>query len=301
MNLHNKEAWLEARRKGIGGSDAAAILGISPWRSQLDVYLEKIGDQSGAIDETEAMRWGHLLEPAVKKAYQAATGRTLLGLGDYEMVQHPEHEWLLASLDDYVEDKDKGLGIFEAKTTSAWKGADWDDKVPPYYNAQGQHYLAATGLSYISFAVLIGGQEFRWMDVERDEQFISTLIAEEEKFWKHVQDRVPPEPDGSKAAARALGIIYPDDSGETIECGEEALDWDCRRQEAILAIAELGKKVKEVEKVKILAENKIKALLGDHTYGLLPDGTSYSWKTQEREGYTVEPKKFRVLRRRKAK
>ena len=116
------------------------------------------------------------------------------------------------------------------------------------------------------------------------------MVAKLDEFWGYVERREMPPVDESEATAKALARIYPEDDGETVDLPIEASKWD----EELEEIKARQKKVKEE---RTALENKIKAALGVATFGQLPDGGRFSWKLQERSGYTVKPTQFRVLKR----
>lgn len=177
------------RRTGIGGSDVAAILGLSPYRSALDVFLNKRGDLSES-PENDAMRWGSILEPVVRQEYSNATGRSVLMPSG--MLRHERHQHMLANLDGFTEDG----RIFEAKT--ARSGDGWgepgSDEVPQAYLFQVQHYMAITAYPVADIAVLIGGSDFRIYTVEADAELHEMLFDAEADFWRRVVENQPPEP-----------------------------------------------------------------------------------------------------------
>lgn len=193
-----RTAWLAERRKGIGGSDVAAILGVSPYRTALEVYLDKRGE---LIDqpENDAMRWGSRLEPVVRQEYSDQTGRAVL-VPDH-ILRHDRHDFMLANLDGFTEDG----RIFEAKTARSGQG--WGDpgtdEVPQGYLFQVQHYMAVTGYPVADVAVLIGGSDFRIYTVEADRDLHNMLVDAEAAFWQRVVDADPPEP-VSMADVKAL-------------------------------------------------------------------------------------------------
>jgi putative phage-type endonuclease len=186
----DRDKWLAERRLGIGGSDVAPILGLSPWATPLDVYLDKIGE-APPVEDTPAMAWGRALEPVIRQAYEAQTGAAVRVL-PHSLV-HPRHEFMRANLDGVVVGMDR---VFEAKT--ARSGDGWGEpgtaEVPDAYALQVQHYLLVAELSLADIAVLIGGNDFRVYTVEADPQVQSDLIDLEREFWQRVQDRNPPEP-----------------------------------------------------------------------------------------------------------
>lgn len=207
----SREEWLKKRKHGIGGSDAAAILGLNPWKSPMDVYLDKISPTS-EDHESEAAYWGKQLEDVVAREFSRRMGLRVQRVNS--LLEHPEHSFMLATIDRRV----VGGGLLECKTTSEWKRDEWgEDKAPDMYIVQVQHYFAVTGEQSGWLAVLIGGNRLLIVPVERDQEFIDNLIAAEEAFWRCVEDRTPPEVDGSSACTEAINALYPEaDEGSSI-------------------------------------------------------------------------------------
>lgn len=189
----DRTEWLTARRTGIGGSDVAAVLGLSPWRTPLDVYLDKRGEGVDQPDN-DAMRWGRYLEPAVRQAYADQTGHEVRVLD--QMVRHPAHEFMVANLDGFVAPRDAIKRIFEAKTarTADGWGEPGSDQIPQPYLLQVQHYMEVTGFAVADVAVLIGGSDFRIYEVPEDRELQQMLVDAEADFWRRVQAGEPPEP-----------------------------------------------------------------------------------------------------------
>lgn len=199
---------IAARRTGIGGSDVAAILGLSPWRTPLDVWLDKTG-QSQPVAESAPMRWGSLLEPVILDEFERETG--LQVKRNLPMFQHTAHGFMLANIDGATDG-----GIVEAKTARSDK--DWGEpgsaEIPVYYQTQVAHYLAVTGAQLAFVPVLIGASDFRIYQVERDDSFVADLIEAERAFWvDHVQAGVPPQPINAADALK----LWARDNGTTIE------------------------------------------------------------------------------------
>ncbi len=293
-----RDAWLEARRSGIGASDAAIILGVSKWKSPLQLFAEKTGLADVTEDEKDWLRWGHRLEPVIADAYEEETGRTTYDPGDFEIQKSADAPWMIATLDRLVTgwSTDRHVppveapGVLELKTTSAWRREDWKDEPPLAYQIQLQHQLAVTGHLWGSIAVLIGGQTFQWTDIRRNDLFIEQMMAAEERFWKRVQRREPPEPDSSVSTTKILHALYPKEENDAIDLPIEAVEWDKDRALA----AEI---IKTQEEIKRECENRLKAVIGNHAVGILPSGSRYTWKTSVRGGYTVAPTTTRILRR----
>ena len=286
--FQTREEWLEARKYGIGGSDAAAILGVDPFRSALEVYCDKIGIAEPQVDN-DAMKWGRKLEPLVAEAYQEETGRELKDFGIN--IWQGNEPWLIASQDRQIV-KPK-TGHLEIKTSNYLKEGDLAEEIPVYWLVQFQHSLAATGLDWGGFAILLNARKLFWVDVERDNSFIEAMLEAEAKFWKRVEDHDPPPPDSSESATKVLKALYPKDTGKTIVLPAEALEWDRVRGEA-------DQEIKRWQGQKTAAENNLKAAIGEATFGTFTNVT-YSWKHQKRDGYVVSPTEFRVLKRVKEK
>ncbi len=124
------EQWLEWRRKGIGGSDASVVCGINKYRSPIELWLDKTG-QAAFEEAGEAAYWGTILEPVVREEF---TKRTGIGVKPVkQLLQHEDYPFMLANLDGICETPDHGTCIFEAKTASAFKACEWDDKIPDEY------------------------------------------------------------------------------------------------------------------------------------------------------------------------
>lgn len=178
----------------IGGSDAAAICGISPWQTPLEAYLKITGQL--AIQDSPQMEWGRRLEPVVRQKYIEATGRKVFYNENPKKFgvefQHPEYSFIQGSLDGLSESHEESR-VLEIKTARSRDA--WIDGVPEYYQCQIAHYLACTGLDRADVAVLFGASDFEIFELERDQELIDLLIGAEVEFWnKHVLPMNPPDP-----------------------------------------------------------------------------------------------------------
>lgn len=204
----SRAEWLQARRKGIGGSDAAAICGVNPWRGPLSVYLSKIGEAPDA-GANEAMEWGTELEDTIAKVFSRRTQQKVKRCN--MILQHNDYDFMLANVDRFTLDAEEGeWGVLEVKNVGEYRREDWaDGAVPEYYEIQGQHYMAVTGANYVWFAPLIGGNKMQPVKVMRNERAITSLIKIERDFWHLVETRTPPPIDDSVEATKVLKALYP--------------------------------------------------------------------------------------------
>lgn len=288
-NLHTREDWLQARASGIGASESAIVLGVSPYKTPFGLWAEKTG-LADPSDESEAMRIGRAMEPVIAQLYQEATGREVADPGDYSIERHPQAPYLFATVDRLVIDCARGVGICELKNAGAYKAHEWDDGAPLAYQVQVQHQMAVCGVQWASVAVLIGGNKFRWCDVERNDRFISAMLPRLAEFWRLVETRTPPPVDGDESTTRALAALYPTDDGESVMLPERAARWD-------RWLADLAAKRKRIEAIEAKLKNRLRAKIGSAQYGVLPGGGRWKWATTERKAYTVEAKTTRELRR----
>jgi putative phage-type endonuclease len=258
----SRPEWLALRRAGIGGSDAAAVCGLDPYRSPFELWLDKTGLFSDDAGAGEAADWGNLLEPVIADEVGRREALQVIHLG--WMLGHPDHHFMLADLDRVFIDPDDVTAVLEIKTTSPFRADEWRDRIPIPVMCQTQHYLAVTGLPYALVAVLIGGQRLVTHRVERDDDLIGTLIDQETAFWRLVTDREPPEPDGSKATTDLLGRLYDVDPDAVTVVDRSEVEPTL----AALRFARERQDMAEADRRE--AENRIKVLMGGAA--LLADG-----------------------------
>ena len=191
--------WLAYRRKGIGGSDVAALLGVSPWRTARDLFYDKLNIV--AVEDSEdnwvALEMGHLLEPLVAKIFQHRTGYKVYQVK--KMFQHPKYPWMLADVDYFVEVPDGTTAILEIKTTNYNAKDHWwldgEETVPVYYEYQGRHYMAVMDVDRCFFCCLYGNNEEESIirEIQRNQAYEDEMIFLEQYFWQnHVLTKTPP-------------------------------------------------------------------------------------------------------------
>lgn len=183
---------------GIGASEIAAIAGLNPYASPWDVWLRKTG-QAEEFTGNKFTEWGHRLEPAIRQAYSDETGATIYVPS--ESLFHKEVTWARATPDGIVLDGERWDRLLQCKNVGTWVEKAWSDAPPVYVQLQEQWEMWITGLARADVAVLIGGSEFRYYTVPRDDAMISNLVTIAEDFWRRVETRTPPEIDDSDACA----------------------------------------------------------------------------------------------------
>lgn len=251
----SSEDWLKYRKRGIGGSDVAAILGISKWKSAVGLWLDKTNQSSEPEEENEAMQWGNIMEPVIRNHFAEVMGKPVAEVK--AMLRHPEYPFMLADVDGVTVDDEGNPAILEIKTASEYKRGEWEDDIPPYYQTQVQHYLCVTGVKKAYVAVLIGGNSFKVFEVDADVEVQQMLIAVERDFWNKVQNMIRPEIDGSDVATELLNRAYRGGISEQIVLPEEAIEYVDRYMEA--SAEEDNAKAKKQD-----AANHIKEFMRDY-------------------------------------
>ena len=272
----SREEWLMRRRKTIGGSDAAGIVGLSRWASPFSVWADKTG-RAAEKEDTEAMRQGRDLEDYVARRWMEETGKRVYRLP--AMLYHPKYPFAHADVDRMVMGENAGL---ECKTTFSLDLKQFNGvEFPVQYYAQCVHYLAVTGADRWYLAVLAYGRGFFTFVLERDQAEIDALMAAEADFWKLVEQDTPPDADGSEATSAALREVYPISEQTTADLfgRDTVLREYMRLKEDKKA---LDTRIGEIE-------NTIKADMGEAESGLC-GSFHISWKSQNRQ--TFQAKEF---------
>ena len=269
----SREEWLKYRKLGIGGSDVASLLGISKWKSEIELWLDKTNQTNELPAENEAMQWGNIMEPIIRNHFAEVTGKPVVEVK--AMLQHPEYPYMLADVDGLTVDDFGNPAILEIKTASEYKRSEWEDDIPTYYQTQVQHYLCVTGVKKAYVAVLIGGNSFKVYEVDADMEIQSMLIAVEQEFWNKVKNMIRPEMDGSDAAKNLLDNIYHGGIAEQIVLPTEAVEYVDQYIEA--CAEEDNAKAKKQE-----ASNRIKEIMGDYDKAKCLNHT-ISWKSVSSE------------------
>ena len=244
--------WKKERQKGIGGSDVAAVLAVSRWKSPLRLYLEKLGEIEPEQDN-EFMLWGRKLERLVIEHFMEVTGKEVQKID--KILVHAEHGFMIANIDGYIPEED---AVVEAKTASSYKLDEWSgDNIPIEYVLQGQHYLAVTGCSKVYYPVLVGGNTFFIKEMSRDEELINMIIDAESRFWhEHIEKRIPPEMTGAVDAKELLDKLYPvSREGTKVELPQ--------LEDVVNQLAVTQPKIKELEQLADELQAKIKEEMKD--------------------------------------
>ena len=272
------DEWLALRRTGIGGSDAGAIMGVSPYKGAFSVWADKQG-KLPPIEDNEAMRQGRDLEDYVARRFSEASG--LRVRHEYSMLRSVEHPCMLADIDRRIIGERAGLECKTSRdiTMARYRNGDY----PMEYYCQCLHYLAVTGWDCWYLAVLVYGTDLLIYKICRNEVLddIEALIKAEEAFWdSHVVLDQPPAPDALDSTAAALGSVYPCEDGTTV-CADQDAD------QALTELAALKAQRRSLDRQITERENQIKAAMGEAEV-MAGSSVSASWRTSERNAISRE-------------
>ncbi|MGQ0568352.1 MAG: YqaJ viral recombinase family nuclease [Armatimonadota bacterium] len=264
-SILNRIDEIALRRKGIGGGDVGPILGVHPWKTAHDVWLEKMG--LAEREETEAMVWGNLLEPIIAGEYAKRQG-VQLSQPKNRFVRHPERRWMLGHLDYLGVDAPGGVDAKSTNPRQAWRwGPQGTDEMPEENLLQMAWYLgimAPQGYEWWDVAALIGN-EMRIYRVQRHIE-LETILVERCHEWyeRYLVTATPPPVDHSRASRDMLQKIFPRLSGQ-IRTATPA------ETETVLVFqAARDRVIQEREEIDLF-ENRICALIGED------DGVEGPW------------------------
>lgn len=267
-----REEWLQARKQGIGGSESATLLGLNPWSSTLDLYLNKTTDEVNDFD-SERMRIGRDLEEYVAQRFSEAAGKKVRR-NNY-MMRNTKFPHLVANIDREIVGENAGL---ECKTTNSYSGRSWlDDEgnlsIPYNYLIQIHHYMTVCEFDYYYIAILIGNEAFVWEKVERDGEISQMIIDAVNGFYENYIDKEEmPPPDGSNNYTEILNKKWSGDN-------EEEVDLSSSLEEVVKRYWDVLDMEKDLKDERQLLEQQIKMGMQDNTSARLKN-YSFTWKNQ---------------------
>ncbi len=294
------EQQMDARLKGLGGSDMAPVIAwyagmpeLSPWKQAQQLWLEKTGqleDEEMSDDDVSALFFGSVLEAPIAEAYARRMGYKVRRVN--RTLYQKDHPYILAHIDRAIERHPEG-GL-EVKNTGFHMGRFWgkDDtsEIALYHLAQVHTYLLVRDADWWDVAAYFGGGDLRVYRVERSLQWDMMIINAAQAFWDLVKTREAPGWDfAHPTTEQCLKTVYGIEEGKVIDLDADAYHWHKVHQDA-------QSKAKEYQTVAELAGNHLKSVIGDAAMARLPDGSGYTRKQVKRKGFTVDPTSYIDLR-----
>lgn len=293
--MNDRAAWLDARKTGLGGSDIGAILGLSKFKTPVDIWLNKTGREKDS-DETLQMRFGTFAEEFVAQEYTRVTGAHLQRFNT--MLRHPTAP-ILGNVDRLVipEGQKRAAHQREIRTDKGWEGktasafatfndSEWGlegtDQVPASYLVQCATYMALTGCHFWDLAVLFGNQEVRIYSLTRDLDLEQEVIARADEWWtKHVIADVAPEP----TCFADVKALYPRVNEKVVEADESILHWAKVAEDA-------AKKASEYQSIADSAKTHLLSFMGDASVLKLDGNRILRRKVIQKKEYVVAPSSY---------
>lgn len=257
--MSDRTAWLAERRTGIGASDTAAIMGVSPWSTPYQVWISKLVDIPEDADD-EAMWWGSTLETVILDRW--ADQRDVTYKVRDTLLRSDVFPWLLATPDAVTTD---GHPV-DAKNSGDWY---WDE-IPIHYRIQVQHQMIVCQESPVGYlAVLHGGRKLETYEVEWDDVLALDIINATKEFWALVEAEEPPPVEAEDNAMMAT--LWPQHEEKAVEIPEELADMLTEARAAHKATGE----------TRSLAEAKIKEIMQDADTAVVDQTVIATWKTNK--------------------
>jgi putative phage-type endonuclease len=270
------------RPQGIGGSDVAALLGLSPFKSPVQLWAEKVGHPGATPLEGMHLRLGQHLEPFVAKEYEMATG--LVAQIHQAPIFHREHRYFFAHVDRLVQSNPntdhwvdgitRADTVLECKTASVFNKGEWgeslSDQVPTHYLLQCAWYMALTHCMQADVAVLIGNQDFRIFRVHRNFELESAILAHAQRFWQEcVLAGIPPAPMSPLDA----NLLYPvSKSGVRLQASSETV-------QAIDRLRAIQGQIKLFEQEMEVLKSSVMSSMGESEELVLGEQVIATWKS----------------------
>lgn len=254
--MSDRAAWLAERRTGIGSSDIAGILGLSPYTTPFQVWLSKM-EELEEDTESEPMRWGRLLESLILDEWERTTGERTDRYGD-RLIRSSDYPWLLASPDAMTAD---GIPI-DAKVTSDWS---WDEP-PAHYRLQSLHQQIVVGADHGLIVALHAGRQLETYRVDRDETVAAEIIAASQEFWRLVESGEPPPVEAEDNAL--LARLWPTSTEQAVEI-PEAVAW---------ALWDADEAYRTAKTARDAAQATVKGLLREADTATLDQWVVATWK-----------------------
>jgi putative phage-type endonuclease len=256
----------ELRRKYIGGSDIAAVMGVSRWKTPLQLWAEKTGRvEAKDLSDVEYVQLGTELEDFIAKKFEKETGMKVRRAPQKYISK--EFPYMACQVDRLLTGTDE---LLECKNASEWKAKEWEgEDIPQEYVLQVMWQLMITGRKTGWIAVLIGGNKFRYKKIEADDELFFQMLISAKSFWGMVQNEIPPMATGDDNDV--LLALYPKDD-EQIQAVEEMND-------AIGLLQQTKQSIKDLEETKKTLEAKLKEVIRE-SLGIKTSEYIVTWKPQ---------------------
>lgn len=288
----SKYEWLKERGKGIGGSDAASVVGLNPYKSSVSVYLEKLRYMKNNVNNIDdktinsilnkntqhiedtiytnyKMELGNKLKDFVAREFALKTNKKVRNING--ILKNDKYPFALANIDRAIVGE---KAFLECKVSGSYSKREWKEGVPIYIKVQCHHYMAVSGATHCYVAALIGNEDLVIHKIDRDEEIIEEIMKLEKMFWeKCVLGENIPVPDGSDDYSKILKNIYKESNEEEIILFEK--ENYLNRYDDVVGL------IKELDTEKKAIEQYIQSQMKEYEIAYIGD-RKISWKSQSK-------------------
>ena len=285
----------EVRRSGLGASDMGTVLGLNPWKSAFELWLDKLG-KLPPWSGNDATWFGNELEDIIAKRWTTDPKSPGFGMKvkrKLTTARHPVYEWAFCHIDRRVIGERSCLEIKTTVVVDDW-GEPGTDEIPPHILVQCHHQLWVENLEVCYVAVtFLHRRKIVYYRVERSAQWDEILCSRGSQFWEYVRTEVEPpvdfaDPGIFKAIKQAYGV------------GQSVIDFPAEAQQLHQLAETMSDRAKHYSSAAEELKAELLYMMRDAWLGRLPDGTYYRRQESDRKGFTVEPttvKNFRHLKK----
>ncbi len=282
------ESFQERRRKGLGGTDISAIMGLHPYKTAHEVYLEKVEGYSKDLSENEAVQRGVIFESPAADLYELKTGKKLYCTSTITSTKYP---FLIANPDRVIPSESRGV---EIKTVGKYAhyvqkefGESGTQTIPEHYYMQIAHYMFVLDYKYWDLAALFPDYELRIYSFERNPQIDDIILEHGESFWKnHVEARNPPAIDFKSPYAKELiKSLYNTVSQNTVNLTD---DFIAESESMVYCKGQ----IKHWKEMHDISESKVLNAMGDAEVAVLGNGNKFVRNLIKRKEYIVKPSEY---------
>jgi len=256
----DRAEWLTARRSGLGASDIAGVLGISPWTTPFQVWASKVGEIPEDRDD-ESMRWGQILEGVILDEWEKVNNQTVTERG--WLIRHRGRPYMMATVDGFTLTPDNRSAVAEAKNSSDWR---WEG-IPEHYYCQVQYQLAVSGFEVGYLIALHGGRRLETYEVPAVPDYQEMLTEAATDFWKLVEANEPPAVDA--ADNTIMSALWPRSTEKPIEIPVSMA----------VELYEARAVAKEATTQKAAIEAAVKREMGDADTAVVGQQVIATWRT----------------------
>lgn len=296
-----RDSWLKERKGLLTASDVSAIIGENPFKTNIDVYIDKI---TGDICQTDKdhLKFGRDVEGAIAQLYQSRTDNIVEDPGATTIIRHPDIDWLGATLDrrTIVDDIPFGYPAKETKVPLELKHVggfgvykdEWVADPPGMYQIQSQIQCACDSAPFAVLAGMFPGYQLGYKEIKYSQEFMDAIFPVIDEFWNHnVKKKIPPELIEHGGNLNSVKRLFNKDDGQKIDLDDDYLSlvWDWEEHKKL---------AKQNQEIADSIQARLRHKMGEAAFGALPDGRFLTLKTTSVEGYEkkVEAYSFRTLR-----